>query len=140
MSNYTAPPCSLNGTVYNSTTDCLAKCLQPTLFFSSGNTIDQCLSLAAYGNAYEIYDDEVVYGINSYCNTSAASPLVQLFDTCMQNYCQQEDEELGGCNYTSISTTICSNNSIWLTLCGNVSASVNADIGGIGVSPLITGV
>jgi hypothetical protein len=115
-------------TAYNSTTDCLAECLQPNQFFSSGSAISQCLNLAAYGNAFNT---------SGFCNESAASPLVNLFDTCMQNYCQHEDKELGGCNYTSISTTICRYGDIWDTLCNNVSASVNADIGGIGVSSLL---
>jgi hypothetical protein len=130
MSNQPAP-CYLGTayTAYNSTTDCLAECLQPNQFFSSGWAITQCLNLAAYGDASNT---------SGFCNESAASPLVNLFDTCMQNYCQHEDKELGGCNYTSISTAICSDDGIFATtLCNNVSASVNADIGGIGVSSLL---
>jgi len=130
MSN---PPtqCRL-GTAYtasNSTTACLAECLQPKQFFSSGAAITQCFNLAAYGK----------FNNSGSCNESAASPLVHLFDTCMQNYCQHEDQELGGCNYTSISTSICSGDDyIWQPLlCDKVSTSVNADIGGIGVSTLL---
>jgi hypothetical protein len=116
-------------TAYNSTTACLAECLQPKQFFSSGAAISQCFNLAAYGNAFNPRGS---------CNESAASPLVHLFDTCMQNYCQHEDQELGDCNYTSISTSICSDDDgIWHTLCDKVSTSVNADIGGIGVSSLL---
>jgi hypothetical protein len=103
--------------------------LQPKQFFSSGAAITQCFTLAAYGK----------FNNSGSCNESAASPLVHLFDTCMQNYCQHEDQELGGCNYTSISTSICSgDDDIWQPLlCDKVSTSVNADIGGIGVSTLL---
>lgn len=111
-----------------------AECLQPNGLFSSLDTLDHCFNQAAYGNPEG--------NSSAPCNASTVSPLVQLFDTCMQNYCQQEDKELRGCPYTSISTTICNQDgSIYFeqlpNLCDSVSASVNADIGGIGVSTFL---
>ena len=138
--------CTFRNTTF---TNCQEACLDPGYQFNSSLNIRGCDQFSSIQDF-----DATVSQSHSQCNETYVNAVLDLFNGCMEQYCQDEhiDEDLGGCAITNIdfSQAMCggsnSNNqggvmtSILtmtdpktVSVCKSLVRTVNADIGGIGV-------
>lgn len=121
--------CELSGSVQ---TSCEAACLDPRFLFLSDISILWCNNIAY---------------ISEPCNLSYINQMIDIANSCLQQYCEFADPNLEGCPLTNFSYAssddACNQDSSIgpmesmlqsPQICGNLLKSVNSDLGGVGVS------
>ncbi|KAE9372617.1 hypothetical protein N431DRAFT_558412 [Stipitochalara longipes BDJ] len=120
--------CELSGSVQAS---CEAACLDPRFLFLSDMSILWC--------------NEIAY-IREPCNLNYINQMIGIANSCLQQYCQFPDPNLGGCPLTHFSNMSSDDTCNQVTsigpmelmlqstqICGNLLKSVNSDLGGAGI-------
>lgn len=137
------------GIVINGTTNknCSEICTTPELLFSSSDIFTECLFIGQTGSNISDSSLSNLHASPDFNNTIIST--VDAIDSCMQQYCKEPDEQLGGCPYHNITGALDAiyediNTVYWergkllprfeATGACNVLSTVNADIGGPGVS------
>jgi hypothetical protein len=110
-----------------STAACPQQCLSPVTAFQSQNVVT-CMDAINVGN------------LRVDLNITPWSPVSEILDDCMNQYCSYTDQNVGGCPYHGISFDFffSFDSDVYgdtdELLCKNVDNKVNPDLGGIGVS------
>lgn len=109
-----------------STAACPQQCLSPVTAFQSQN-LPTCMKEVSSGLWWAAQ------------NITPWNPVVEIFDSCMSQYCNYADHSVGGCPYYGLSLGFFSGalelgDDQWI--CKNVDNNVNPYIGGIGVSKI----
>ena len=139
--------CAFNNTTF---ANCQEACLDPGYQFSSPKTILGCDRFS-----WIVDFDQTASHAHLSCNETYANAVLDLLNGCLEQYCEDDNknDELGGCptNKVKFSEVMCGNfdsksphGVMWSILtmadwrnadvCTSLVRTVNADIGGIGVS------